>query len=490
MQRQLLDGSAEGFNVVVCINSEITSANLVQLIPGTTVDIAPGRLVTVTVQGNLIPTINPNQTVTNTARAAWTSLNGDLPLIERTGADGPGPDASVLNNYVSQGTVSFNAQNVAIAKAIVSTSETSTTANNLLTIGEIVRYRVALTVPEGQTLNLQIQDILPPGLTFLNDGTATYQTNAPGSLTSSAFDALPGLGVLPGAPTAFDDRHVGSNNSPTADADVFSTGTDVFFKFATLTNTDRNNSTPEQIIVEFNAIADNNSTAESNDAGDVVANRARATNNQNNANLATTPPVNSTIVEPNLSVAKTLIGPPTVQAGGPVSFEVVVSAASGATRTTAFDIVVADNVPAQIENVVVTVTGTTGTVVNAVGTMIGNAVTITAASMAPGSTLTVTIAGTAVADIPLGSTFTNTADLTYTSLPGPNGTTSNPTGSVVPGVSGGPPRRAGRLERHRRQPERLRGHRLGRLSDRVAHDFQDVQGWDTRRFGHFRNRAG
>ena len=89
----------------------------------------------------MISTINPNQTVTNTARAAWTSLDGDLPLIERTGADGPGPDATVLNNYVSRGSVSFNAQNVAIAKAIVSTSETSTAANNLLTIGEIVRYQ-------------------------------------------------------------------------------------------------------------------------------------------------------------------------------------------------------------------------------------------------------------------------------------------------------------------------------------------------------------
>ena len=130
-------------------------------------------------------------------------------IDERTGAVGH-PDATVLNNYVSQATVSFNAQNVAIAKAIVSTSETSTAANNLLTIGEIVRYRVTLTVPEGQIQNLQIQDLLPTGLTFLNDGTATYQTNAQGSLTSSDFNTLPGLGVLPGVATAFDDHHVGS----------------------------------------------------------------------------------------------------------------------------------------------------------------------------------------------------------------------------------------------------------------------------------------
>ena len=166
----------------VCGSFEIRLAgNVLQLSPGgATVDMAPGRLVTVTVQGNVISTINPNQTVTNTARAAWTSLDGDLPLIERTGADGPGPDASVLNNYVSQGTVSFNAQNVAIAKAIVSTSEASTAANNLLTIGEIVRYSVTLTVPEGQTLNLQIQDLLPTGLTFLERRNRDLPDERPG----------------------------------------------------------------------------------------------------------------------------------------------------------------------------------------------------------------------------------------------------------------------------------------------------------------------
>ena len=183
---------------------------------GTTVDMAPGRLVTVTVQGNLISTINPNQTVTNTARAAWTSLDGDLPLIERTGADGPGPDATVLNNYVSQGSVSFNAQERSDCEGDSLHIRSLHRRQQSLTIGEIVRYSVTLTVPEGQTPNLQIQDLLPTGLTFLNDGTATYRTNAAGkpdfSRLSGRFrDCLPG--VLPGAPTPFDDSHVGSNSS-------------------------------------------------------------------------------------------------------------------------------------------------------------------------------------------------------------------------------------------------------------------------------------
>ena len=381
---------------------QIAPGNLLQLTGGATVDMAPNRSVTVTVQGNVISTINPNQTVANTARAIWTSLDGDLPLIERTGADGPGPDASVLNNYVSQATVSFNAQNVAIAKAIVSTSEASTAANNLLTIGEIVRYRVTLTVPEGQILNSQVQDLLPTGLTFLNDGTATYQTNAPGSLTSSDFNTLPGLGVLPGAPTAFDDRHVGSNNSPTADPDVFSTGTDVFFKFATLTNTDRNNSTPEQIIVEFNAVADN-SILGSNDAGDLETTRRERRTiatmpTWRQRPLSTAPSWNPICRWRKRSQMRSTSLPfPLGVAGGPSRSK----SSSGGLRGDS-NHRLRHRGGGQSFRLEIDKCRGNGSrhhrhcCKRSRHHRTGNAVTITAASMAPGSTLTVTIAGTAV----------------------------------------------------------------------------------------------
>ena len=88
-------------------------------------------------------------------------------------------------------------------------------------------------------------------------------------------------------------------------------------------------STPEQIIVEFNAIADN-SIAGSNDAGDVVKNQARATNNSNNATLANNAPCQQHHRgTQSVGGENGLIGPPTVpEAGGPISFEIVVSAAS------------------------------------------------------------------------------------------------------------------------------------------------------------------
>ena len=153
-------------------------------------------------------------------------------------------------------------------------------------------------------------------------------------------------------------------------------------------------------------------------------------------------------MEPNLSVAKTVKSafdlttvPPSVLAGGTISFDIVITAADPATTpntTTAFDVRMQDAVPLEIENVVTTITGTTGTVVNGSAGPPGNSVTVTADSMTPGSTMTATITGRLVAPILNASLFTNTANLTYTSLPGLNGTAPNPTGSVVTGAPGSP----------------------------------------------------
>ena len=77
-------------------------------------------------------------------------------------------------------------------------------------------------------------------------------------------------------------------------------------------------------------------------------------------------------------------------AGGTISFDIVITAGSGANATTAFDVLVQDVVPLEVTNVVATIAGTTGTVVNGSAIAAGNSVTITAGSMTPGSTLTAT----------------------------------------------------------------------------------------------------
>jgi hypothetical protein len=61
---------------------------------------------------------------------------------------------------------------------------------------------------------------------------------------------------------------------------------------------------------------------------------------------------------------------------------------------------------------------------------------VTISELRPGDSLTVTVNATVADSAPIGATIPNTADLTYTSLPGTNGTSPNPTGSSVPGAPG------------------------------------------------------
>ena len=95
-------------------------------------------------------------------------------------------------------------------------------------IGEIVRYRLVVRLPEGTATNFQMQDLLPAGMGFLDDGTSrmAFVTNGTG-ITSAAFGSVPGIagactvngnaadGTTPTAPLpcSFGDFNIGSNNS-------------------------------------------------------------------------------------------------------------------------------------------------------------------------------------------------------------------------------------------------------------------------------------
>ena len=57
-----------------------------------------------------------------------------------------------------------------ISKVLDSTSEPDSTGNNVM-IGEVIVYRLNLTVPDGNTLNVSLKDILPSNLSY-NSGTA------------------------------------------------------------------------------------------------------------------------------------------------------------------------------------------------------------------------------------------------------------------------------------------------------------------------------
>ncbi len=433
----------------------------------------PGESCTITFQATVNYSVTPGQTITNTAETRWTSLSGSVSdrstyntdSDERTGADGVG---GALNDYASQGAANLTINNVQPQKFLAATSETHTDIPSGATtprvaVGEIIRYRLVVQLPEGSSANFQIQDLLPGGLNYLDDGTARLallsngvpiaSTEPTGSTLALALGSGPfgaGPWVNGNDPTlvtptyALPDQNVGSSNSITADPDTYGNGTDPYFKLGTLTNND-NDADAEYVIVEFNALV-NNSAAGSNDAGDARNNTfavfVGGTQNGPNSNQ-----VQVIVAEPALTLAKSLTTAPT-DAGDPITYTLTITSASGVNRATAFDLTLTDTFDTNLTGFSVSsVTTTQGATCTGNGggttafnhnggSFTGSTLTFTATCLDPGQTITVTVTATVAATAPAGYTIPNTANLFYTSLPGPNGTTSNPTGSSTPGTSG------------------------------------------------------
>ncbi len=351
----------------------------------------------------LAGTISPATPQTNTAQVA------NVAGIE----GGPTHPTTALHDTATV------TSTVVPAKTVISTSETHTTGNNL-TIGEIVRYRVAVALPEGIAPNFQLVDALPAGLTYLNDGTTNYAFVCNDGCVSSAdgtITAAPISGAAPATPVALLPGSAISGGP-------FVSGTDVTFSLGDLTNADRDADT-EYVVVEFNALADN-SVAGSNDAGDTRINQVSVRVNGSTLASANAPTV--TIVEPLLSIAKTA-NPTTLDNGDIVTYTVVVTGTAGATRSTAYELVITDIVPSELTLLPATMTISTGSASNT-----GNAITATVPSLATGAVVTLTYSAR-LDNLTFGTPITNLAGVVYTSLPG-SGTTGNATGSNTPGASG------------------------------------------------------
>jgi len=464
-----------------CITHTLTLSDTPTL-TGSVSQLDPGETCTITFNATVDYSVTPGQVITNTAETRWTSLSGavsDRSLYntasdERTGADGL-LHSGVLNDYRTQGQATVTINNVAPSKYLLATSEAHTGVvggTERVAIGEIIRYRLVVQLPEGTSTNFQIRDYLPTGLTYLDDGTAkvAFVSNGAG-ITSTNYGTLPVPGItnpncfltgstangttpaIPASCPALADNNVGSTNSTSTDVDTYNTGSDPYFKLGTLTNND-SDADAEYVILEFNALVDNTSPG-SNDAGDARDNYFAVTINgtQNGPNSAS---VRVYIAEPDLRLSKSLLPPAPTDAGDAVTYELkITSLASGcqgssgsANCATAFDLNLTDNFDANLTGLTVSsITTTQGAtcVGNGGGTTVfshnggsftGNNLTFTATCLDPGQTITLTITGTVAATAPAGYTIPNSATVTYTSLPGSNGASPNPTGSVTPGASG------------------------------------------------------
>jgi len=404
-------------------------------------DLMPGETITLTVTGVINTTVTTGQPVLNTATTRFTSLPAGNPneAFERTGSGG-------VNDYQTQDPGNFIISTPNPNKTIVLTSEASTAITSAtqadVAIGEVVRYHVAVRIPQTTGLvNFRISDVLPTGLLFLNDDTASVALVSSGGtgLTSTLIPAGAQFnGTTPNVtPTfTFPSAQISNGTNP---GNPFVDGDDPLFSFGTVTNTNSSTTTDEYVVLEFNALVLNSA---SNVAGVNLDNTFTLMIN-GVPDQTSTPAARVTIVEPNVEVAKVALnlttGTTTGDAGDEVEYTITLTNSGGAS---AFNTIFGDTLPPELGlPTVFSVSGsglaTTDFTISLGGVISTNdsaGFTIQAAPFP--NQVVIVVRGILTQAVTPTQSILNTADVTYTSLPGTNGTTGNTTGSDTPGLPG------------------------------------------------------
>ncbi|MEO1646152.1 MAG: isopeptide-forming domain-containing fimbrial protein, partial [Chloroflexota bacterium] len=250
-------------------------------------------------QVTLDSTVRPGETITNTADITdYDTLEADnvedgLSSYINDGTDGE-------RDYTESDTADVDITKPEIEKSIVSTSEDDTTGLNVA-IGELVRYRIEVTVPEGVTDGVTLTDTLDAGLAFMNiNDAALASITFPVGVSSTRSTA----DILSDANTS-----VGSCNGG---------GCDAIFNLGDLTNTDTDNATDEIIVIEYTVIV-----------LDIPANiRGETRNNSVTASYdsgvdVTTSAPDVTIVDPELNITK-VADPTSGDAGDEITYTITI----------------------------------------------------------------------------------------------------------------------------------------------------------------------
>jgi uncharacterized repeat protein (TIGR01451 family) len=330
---------------------------------------------------------------------------------------------------------------VKASKCVTRTSEPHTLANSSnsgnvnVAIGEIVRYQLWTKIPEGTNNYLSVTDHLPAGMTYMNDGTTKVAYVSDGGLSVSGLSG-PGLLVNGGSKGCGLTTPTFTLPSPNILGGPFVSDTDPSFYLGLINNAD-SDPNDEFVIVEFNALVNNlpqNALGLPNQNGTILSNTyevflGKSIVGQLKPPVATSAPVNVTVVEPHLLLTKTA-SPTTVTPGGSVTF--TITALNNGTAD-AFDVVLIDNLPTGLTFVSGSLQPTQP-IGCASPVISGNSVNVPKIPVQ--CMVTVNFQVKVTGHCP--SDFLNRVQANYTSLPGlytPLGP-NNTTGSQTPGTSG------------------------------------------------------
>ncbi|MGO9601740.1 MAG: beta strand repeat-containing protein, partial [Isosphaeraceae bacterium] len=359
-----------------------------------------GSTSTLTFQAKVNTSVAALTPVTNTASLTYTTLAGavtqpispyDPNSFDRTG--NPSDPGGAANNLDASGSASFTPP-APLVKTIVSTNQAFTTGDNVA-IGEEVQYQIAVTIPQGTTPNAVISDTLPAGLVFDSVASDTFSP----ALSSSAPGGLTGVLASPSY----------SNNVVT-------------WNLGTVIDSDTDSATAETITINYNVYVLNVS---SNQSGDTLTNSAAFSTSGGSA-TASAPAL--TVVVPKLDLTETPSSSTADIGGAPVTFTVTVSHDAASTAD-AFDLNLADLVPAGFTVLPSTFQNTAGVAPASINQS-GNTLSATYTSLALGQTSTLTFKATLNGTVSPGQKVTDTPSVTYSTLPG-NVTTPQSANSPV-----------------------------------------------------------
>lgn len=301
-----------------------------------------------------------------------------------------------------------------LSKSLQATSEADSTTTNVL-IGEIATFRVSFNVPAGTLDEVSLIDSLPTGLNYIAGSARLARTFDTGLLASQN-------------PGSINTAASGVFVNLTDGTDVEIAGQDVSLFLGALTNSD-NDVNAETYTLELQALVSNSA---GNQAGTTLTNSASLSylNNLGQPANLTPDTLDLTVTEPNIQIA--LVANPTLMLtlGGEIAYTVTITNPSGANVAGAYDLNLSDVLPAEFQNLVVDSITPTGGVAGVTDNTAGTSLDIDITSFPPDGQLVVVFTATAAGPVATGD-ITNTATVTWTSLPGAQGT-----GSATPGNSG------------------------------------------------------
>ncbi len=310
-----------------------------------------------------------------------------------------------------------------------SDSSSPSTSGADLVVGESMLYDIVVSLPEGVTQSLRLDDLIPGGLQLdTSFGAGGYQ------LITTVAGSAALIADFAGSVSA---SGIAATPSGTLGAD----GVDARLTFSAAGASGDNITTNNSFVIRVRLIAGNVS---SNQAGVSRSNNAQLVFNDPDGDPAPATPAaldrtvaltgsqpTITVREPTLLLTQTAVtsngNPGQVDAGDTVTYTITISNGSGSSDFAAYDISFNDALPSQLDSIVLQSVASAGGATASLSDFVlsGRNLTTTAGAnidIPKGGSITLTVTGITNSTVANVFSITNTPEVRWTSLDGINAT--------------------------------------------------------------------